>query len=89
MKREINKLPSIRQVKRPRKASQLAQCLIYEDQTSTADSPELDAFFGFSENKFGPPPEKIQPHISVKISFQTEFHSKSNFLALEIHSQNI
>jgi len=32
--------------------------------------------------------QKIQPHISVEIPFHPEFHSKSNFLAPEIYSQN-
>ncbi len=38
-KSEINELPSIQRVKRPRKASQLAQFSVYEDQISRADSP--------------------------------------------------
>ncbi len=32
--------------------------------------------------------QKIQPHISVEISFQVEFHSKSNFSPPQNHSQN-
>jgi len=32
--------------------------------------------------------QKIQPHISVEISFQAEFHSKSNFFPPQNHSQN-
>ena len=31
---------------------------------------------------------KIQPNISVEISFQAEFHSKSNFSPPQNHSQN-
>ena len=85
---EINELPSIRWAKRPRKASQLAQFSVYEDQTSRADSPESDASFNLSQNEFEPHSQKIQPHISVEIPFHPEFHSKSIFLAPEIHSQN-
>ncbi len=88
MEPEINELPSIQRAKRPRKASQLAQFSVYEDQISRADSPESDASFSFSQNEFEPHLQKIQPHISVKIPFHPEFHSKSNFLVSEIHSQN-
>ena len=88
MKPEINKLPSIQRVKRPRKASQLTQFSVYEDQISRADRSESDALFGLSQNEFEPHLQKIQPHISIEIPFHPEFHSKSNFSALEIHSQN-
>ncbi len=88
MEREFNELPSIQRVKRPRKASQLAQFSVYEDQTSRADSPKSDTSFNLSQNEFEPHLQKIQPHISVEIPFHPEFHSKSNFLALEVHSQN-
>ena len=88
MEPEINELPSIQRAKRPRKASQLAQFSVYEDQISRADSPELGASFSFSQNEFESHAQKIQPHISVKISFHPKFHSKSNFSASEIHSQN-
>ncbi len=86
---EINELPSIQRVKRPRKAFQLAQFSVYENQISRANSPESDALFSFSQNEFEPHLQKIQPHISVEIPFHPEFHSKSNFSASEIHSQNI
>ncbi len=88
MNPEINELPSIQRVKRPRKASQLAQFSVYEDQISRADSPESSALSSFSQNEFEPHLQKIPPHISVKIPFHSEFHSKSNFSASEIHSQN-
>ncbi len=87
-KSEINKLPSIQRVKRPRKASQLAQFSVYEDQISTADSYKLDGSSDFFQIDFEPHLQKIQPHISVGIPFQPEFHSKSNSLASKIHSQN-
>ncbi len=88
MEYEINENPLIQRVKRPRKASQLAQFSVYEDQTSTADSYDSDAIFNLSQNEFGPHLQKIQSHISIEIPFQPEFHSKSNSLAPKIHSQN-
>ncbi len=56
---EINELPSIQRVKRPRKASQLAQFSVYKDQTSKANSSESDALFSFSQNEFKPYLQKI------------------------------
>ncbi len=53
-KSEINELPSIQRVKRPRKASQLAQFSVYKDQISTANSYESDAFSDVSQTEFEP-----------------------------------
>jgi len=88
VRREINEIPPIQRVKRSRKASQLPQFSVYEDQISRAGSPKSDASFSLSQDGFEPHLQKIQPHISVEIPFHPEFHSKSNFLAPEIHSQN-
>ena len=86
---EINELLLIQQVKRPRKASQLAQFSVYENQVSRADSSKLGALFSLSLNEFEPHLQKIQSHIFVEIPFHPEFHSKSNFSMPQNHSQNI
>ncbi len=85
---EINELPLIQQVKRPRKASQLAQFSVYEDKIYRTDSPKSDTLFNLSQNEFEPHLQKIQPHISIEIPFHPEFQSKSKISALENHSQN-
>jgi len=85
---ENDEILSIQHIKRPRKASQLAQFSVYEDDISRADSSNSDASFDLSPVENEPQSQKIQPHISVEISFQVEFHSKSNFSPPQNHSQN-
>ncbi len=75
-------------MKRSRKASQLAQFSVYEDETSRADSSDSDTSFELSPVGIESQLQKIQPHISVNISFQAEFHSKSKFSPPQNHSQN-
>ena len=67
-------LPPPRPTKRPRKASQHPQFSIHRDEISTQDSSDSDTYSELPPNRIRSQLEKIQPHISVVIPYQTEFH---------------
>jgi hypothetical protein len=58
--------------KRLRKASQLSQSGVYQNQISIPDSTNLDALRKLTPVIFEPQLGKIWPHISVDIPFRSE-----------------
>ncbi len=63
--------------KRTRKAAQLPQFSIYQDETSTANSDEYSGQDDPTPVEIGPKLGKICPNISVEIPFRSEFRSIS------------
>jgi hypothetical protein len=74
-------------LKRIRKARQLPQFKVYEDQNFRADSLNSGGQNEPTPALIEPQTGKIWPHISVEIPFRPEYHSKSHSSSVTTTSQ--